>query len=171
MTVYASTDCTGTSQSEDMVLGGCLSGDYYNYKTTSNGITSSSTSPSSSPVSSPTKSPATSPSTSPSTVRSSSTLTGYFSSGIYSDLSCKTPVIVQFSALNACYPTGESNTYESVTAYTTYVITSTYSDSLCKVFVSREVQSFSDGACVYGRKASVSTTSTLTTDVAAITQR
>lgn len=98
-------------------------------------------------------------------------LTGYFSSGIYSDLSCKTPVIVQFSALNACYPTGESNTYESVTAYTTYVITSTYSDSLCKVFVSREVQSFSDGACVYGRKASVSTTSTLTTDVAAITQR
>jgi hypothetical protein len=98
-------------------------------------------------------------------------LTGYFSNGIYSDLSCKTPFLVEFTALNACYPTGESNTYESVTTNTTYVITSVYSDSLCKFFVKRVVESFSDGVCVYGRKASISTTSTLTTDVAALTER
>ena len=118
-----------------------------------------------------TASPIATASTSLSTVGLTS-LTGYYLNGIYSDLSCKTPVIVQFTALNACYPSGESsNTYESVTTNTTYVITSVYSDSLCKVFVSRKVESFLDGACVYGRKASVSTTSTLTTDVAAITQR
>ena len=117
-----------------------------------------------------TASPIATASTSLSTIGLTS-LTGYFSSAKYSDLSCKTPFLVQFTALNACYPTGESNTYESVTAYTTYVITTVYSDSLCKVFVSREVESFSDGVCVYGRKNSVSTTSTLTTDVAAITQR
>jgi hypothetical protein len=39
VTVYASTDCTGASETEDMMLGGCLSDDYYNSKTTSNGVT------------------------------------------------------------------------------------------------------------------------------------
>jgi hypothetical protein len=97
-------------------------------------------------------------------------LTGYYATGIYSDSSCEAPILVTFTALNTCFPTSES-TYESVKANSTYVSTVEYSDSLCTVAIQETVDSYSDGECVSDGKAYISETSTLTSDVAAITQR
>jgi hypothetical protein len=97
-------------------------------------------------------------------------LTGYIAAATYSDTSCGTPFYVAYTALDTCYPNGDS-TYASVTANSTTITGVEYSDSLCKTAISTNSTEYSDGLCGNGVKLFVSATSTFTSSVSMVSQR
>ena len=92
-------------------------------------------------------------------------LTGYVTSVTYSDTSCKSTESVVVELLNSCIRTGKE-TSQFVTATSSSVTRSRYSDSLCTIAAKVTMESYTDGACVSSRKTSINPTSEFTADVA-----
>jgi hypothetical protein len=97
-------------------------------------------------------------------------LTGYIAVAAYSDTSCGTPLTVDFTALDTCYP-GSTSTYTSVTATSTTLTVGEYSDSLCKTVISETELQYTDGLCGDGAKIFASATSTFTSSVSMFSTR
>ena len=101
-------------------------------------------------------------------------LTGYYAIGIYSDSSCTAPLYLVFYPLDTCYPTS-STTYESITATSTTVTITKYSDSKCTTVVNVSVESnsvtCSSSTKYKGVKAYISSTSKGTSSAATLIQR
>ena len=93
------------------------------------------------------------------------TLTGYVTSVTYSDTSCKSTLSVVVELLNNCIRTGEE-TSQFVTATSSSVTRSRFSDSSCTLPTKGTLESYTDGACVSSTKTSITPTSEFTADVA-----
>ena len=155
ITDYYYFNCSGTSTEIKPTLDSCLSPTetyvkaYHRF---------SSISASSSPVTSPVISPVTSPVKSPTTVTSPVTspvstnkLSGYVTVIEYIDTSCSIPFYASTSLLDTCfyYDTGKKDEgkYRIVTATSSSVTETTYTNSQCTLGASPASYSYTDGAC------------------------
>ena len=93
------------------------------------------------------------------------TLTGYVTSVTYNDTSCKSTLSVVVELLNSCIRTGEE-TSQFVTATSSSVTRSRFSDSSCTIATKGTLESYTVGACVSSTKTSITPTSEYTADVA-----
>ena len=85
------------------------------------------------------------------------TLTGYVTSVTYSDTSCKITLSVVVEILNSCIRTGKG-TSQFVTATSSSVTRSRFSDSSCTSATKGTAESYTDGACVSSKKTSINPT-------------
>ena len=108
-----------------------------------------------------TTSPVTSPVASPTSVTPS---TGYITTVIYSDSTCKTLLFAIFLTLNVCNEIGDSSGfYEILTANATAVTSGVYTDSKCTLNGTLSEQPLT-GKCVDNTMQSISASRTFTSD-------
>ena len=150
ITDFSGARCTGTATILNTDLNNCsppttdYCKSYYKFTSTSGG-----TSPVTSPVTSLTKSPTASPVTSSTTF-----LTGYVTYISYKDSSCSNQLSATSDILNSCFRV-DATTYRFVTATSSSVVKTTYTDSQCTKGATRESYSYTDGVCDASESAKV----------------
>ena len=107
---------------------------------TASPVTSLTKSPTASPVTTPTKSPTASPVTSSTTL-----LTGYVTTVLYRGSSCSDQYASNSEILNSCFR--DEDTYRLVTATSTNVTETSYTDSKCTIVAKTLPYSYTDGVC------------------------
>ena len=166
---YTTSGCSGTSDVQTLTMGPCTNYPSSNVVYGSSAFTYSSggTSPVTSPVTSLTKSPTGSPVASATT-----SLTGYVTFVFYQGSSCSDQAYATTEILNSCYRFDDT-TYRLVTATSSSVVETSYTDSKCTMGASVESYSYTDGVCFTSGKvkAYVSSSSVWNSDSVTATIR